>query len=92
VAQSLNAVAPADSTPVEDAASGIAPAAAEAPHGLSTGILIAIAASVLALVAVIGLALWPKRRSHKSRRQLPQEESVRLVDFARKTDRDGTGN
>ena len=92
VAQSLNAAAPADGVPVEDAASDVAPAAAEAPHGLSSGILIAIAASVLALVAVIGLALSPKRRRHKSHRQLPQEESVRLVDFARKTDRDGTGN
>ena len=90
VAQSLNAAAPADGIPVEGAASAVAPATADAPHGLSTGVLIAIGASVLALLAVIGLALSPKRR-HRSRRHAPQEESVRLVDFARKSGRDGTG-
>ena len=94
VTQSLNAAAPADGVPVADAASaaGPGPAPADAPHGLSMGVAIAVAAAVIAALLVIGLALSPKRRHHKSRRQLPQEESVRLVDFARKSDRDGTGN
>ena len=89
VAQSLDAAAPADGVPVADTASAIAPATDDAPHGLSTGVLIAIGASVLALLAVTGLALLPKGR--RTSRHAPQEESVRLVDFARKRDRDGTG-
>jgi len=89
VAQSLNAAAPADGTPAEGDTSAVAPAPAEAPHGLSIGVLIAIGALVLAIFVGIGLALSPKRR-RKSRRHQPQEESVRLVDFARKSDAEKT--
>ncbi len=82
---------PTNAVPVDDTSAAAPPPADDAPHGVSAGVLIAIAAVVIAALVGIGLAFSPKRRK-KSHRHHAQDESVRLADFARKRDRDGTGD
>ncbi len=83
--------APNNATPSGDT-SAVTPPVEDAPKGLSAGVLIAIAAVVIAALIGIGLALSPKRRRRRSHRSDSDEKAVRLADFARKSDRDGTGD
>jgi hypothetical protein len=82
VAQSLNAGQPQD----ENASADALPALPEARHGLTQGAVIGLAAVLLVgsvlIVGVVISALGKKSRRRK-------EESVRLVDFARKNEARG---
>ena len=91
-AQSLNAAAPPTGIPAEATDASAAPAASEAPHGLSAGgwIGLGIAGLVAVLLAVLGVSSLGRRKSRRRRHRPADEKPVSLVDFARKPDPDKT--
>ena len=87
-AQALNAATPPDAavagaTTPSDLPTAATPA--EAPHGMSNGVIIALGATglVAGLLAILGLSSLRKKKSRR-RRHSSDEKSVSLVDFARK--------